>query len=55
MTSQVATVLDAEGELRWREWQTRGAESARRTARKMRTAMLLIAAVLVIWFTVLLA
>ena len=54
MTSSVATVLDADGELRWREWQARGAKSDRRTARRMWTVMLLIAAVLVIWLTVLL-
>jgi hypothetical protein len=55
MTSQVATVLDVEGDLRWREWQARGAEGDRRTARRMRTVVLLIAAVLVMWLTVLLA
>ena len=55
MTSQVATVLDPEGEFRWREWQARGAEGDRRTARRMRTVMLLIAAVLITWLTILLA
>jgi hypothetical protein len=55
MTSSIATVLDADGELRWRAWQARGAESDRRTARKMWTVMLLIAAVLVMWLTVLLS
>lgn len=55
MTSQVATVLDAEGDLRWRQWQARGAASDRRSARRMRTVMLLIAAVLIAWLTVLLA
>jgi hypothetical protein len=54
MTSSVATVLDAEGELRWREWQARGAESDRRTTRRMWTVMLLIAAVLITSLTVLL-
>ena len=54
MTSSVATVLDADGELRWREWQARGAKSDRRTARTMWAVMLLIAAVLVLWLTVLL-
>ncbi len=55
MTSQVATVLDPKGELRWREWQARGAEGDRRTATRMRAVMLLIAAVLIVWLTVLLA
>jgi hypothetical protein len=54
MTSSVATVPDADGELRWREWQARGAESDRRTARRMWTVMLLIAAVLVVGWTVVL-
>jgi hypothetical protein len=55
MTSQVVTVPDPEGDLRWREWQARGAAGERRTARRMRTIMLLTAAFLAIWLTVLLA
>ena len=55
MTSQVATVLDPEGDLRWEQWQARGAASDRRTARTMRTVMLLIAALVIVWLTVLLA
>ena len=54
MTRSVATVLDADAEVRWREWQARGAESDGRTARRMWTVMLLLAAGLVLWLTVLL-
>jgi hypothetical protein len=52
MTTQVAIVPDAEAEIRWRNWQARGAEEDRRTAKRMRGLMLLIAAVLVVWFVV---
>jgi hypothetical protein len=55
MTTQVSTVLDPEGDLRWGQWQARGAASDLRTAKKMRTVMLVIAALLVVWLTVLLA
>jgi hypothetical protein len=53
MTNQVAIVPDAE--LRWRKWQARGAEGDRRTAKRMRGLMILIAAGCVVWFVVLLA
>jgi len=43
MTTQVAIVPDAEAELRWRNWEARGVEGDRRTAKRMRVLMLLIA------------
>jgi hypothetical protein len=55
MTLHVATASDLEGDRRWREWQVRGAAGDRRTARRMRTIALLIAAFLAIWLAVLLA
>ena len=45
MTDLAATVADPEAELRWRNWQARGAEGDRRTAKRMRGLMILIAAV----------
>lgn len=55
MTNQVAAVLDLDAERRWQKWQADGAESDRRTARRMRTVMLLTAALLAFWLTVVLA
>jgi len=55
MTDQAAIVDDPEALLRWRNWQTRGAESDRRTAIRMRGLMMLIAAAFVVWFVVRLA
>jgi len=52
MTTQVATVPDAEADLRWQKWQARGIEGDRRTAKRMRQLMLLIAAALLAWFAV---
>ena len=52
MTIQAAVVPDVEADARWREWQARGAASDRRTAARMRTVMLLVAAALVVWFAV---
>jgi hypothetical protein len=43
MTIQVAVTPIAEAEIRWRNWQARGAEADRRTAKRMRGLMLLIA------------
>ena len=53
MTGHVATVVDVD--LQWQQWQARGAASDRVTARRMRTVMLLIAAVLIVWGTLLFA
>ena len=55
MTDQTAVLPDVDAEIRWRDWQARGAASDRRTATRMRKVMLLIVAVLVIWFLVQLA
>jgi hypothetical protein len=55
MTDQAATVADPEAELRWRKWQARGAEGDRRTAKRMRGLMILIAAAFLVWFVVQLA
>ena len=48
MTTQAAVVPDAE--TRWRDWQARGVESDRRTARTMRVVLLAIVAALLMWF-----
>jgi hypothetical protein len=45
-------ITDVEADIRWREWQARGAASDRRTAARMRTVMLLIVVALVVWFVV---
>ena len=52
MTDKVATIADPEAELRWRKWQARGAEGDRRTAKRMRGLLILIAAALFVWFVV---
>ena len=55
MTTQVAVVPDAEAEIRWQKWLTRGAEADRRTAKRMRGLLLLISVGLVVWSIVQLA
>ena len=52
MTIHTAVMSDVEGDVRWREWQARGAASDRRTAARMRSVMLLIIAALIVWFVV---
>jgi hypothetical protein len=52
MTNVVAAAAESEADIRWRDWQARGAESDRRTATRMRTLMLLIVAVFAVWFAV---
>jgi hypothetical protein len=52
MMEQAAMVADTEADVRWRNWQARGAAADRRTARRMRGWMLLIAAGLLVWFVV---
>jgi hypothetical protein len=52
MTSHTAVITDVEADIRWREWQARGAACDRRTAARMRTVMLLIVVALVVWFVV---
>ena len=55
MTDQAAIVADPEAELRWRNWKAQGADADRRTAKRMRGLMILIAAAFVVWFVVRLA
>jgi hypothetical protein len=52
MTGPGALVVDTEADIRWRDWQARGAEGDRRTARRMRGLMLVIVAGLLMWFVV---
>jgi hypothetical protein len=52
MTSHVAIISDTEAEIRWRDWQARGAASDRRTAARMRRLTLLIVAALAVWLVV---
>lgn len=52
MTIQTAVIGDVAADIRWREWQARGAASDRRTAVKMRVVMLLIIAALIAWFVI---
>jgi hypothetical protein len=55
MTTQLATVPESAADVRWREWQARGAENDRRTARRMRALMVVIVAAFVLWSVVELA
>jgi len=55
MTNQTAVIPVVEAEIRWRNWQARGAANSRRTATRMRTLLLLIVASLAVWFLVQLA
>ena len=55
MTDLVATRPDSEADIRWRNWQARGAENDRRTATRMRRLMLLIATAFAVWLFVQLA
>jgi hypothetical protein len=52
MTVQTAVFPDAEADIRWRDWQARGAASDQRTAARMRKLMLLVVAALIVWFVV---
>jgi hypothetical protein len=52
MTNLVASIAASDADIRWRNWQARGAESDRRTAARMRKLMLVIVAGLVIAFLV---
>lgn len=55
MTNHVALISATEADIRWRDWQARGAANDRRTAARMRTLMLLIVAALAAWLVVQLA
>jgi hypothetical protein len=50
--TQSAVIPDVEAEIRWRDWQARGAASDRRTAARMSKVMLLIVTALIVWFVV---
>ena len=52
MTIHTAVIPDADAEIRWRDWQARGAASDRRTAARMRIVLFLIVAALIVWFVV---
>jgi hypothetical protein len=52
MTIQSAVISDVDANIRWRDWQARGAAGDRRTAARMRNVMLLIAAALIARFFV---
>jgi hypothetical protein len=52
MIDQVGVIADAEAELRWRNWRARGAEDDRRTTKRMRVLMMLIAAGFLVWLVV---
>jgi hypothetical protein len=54
MTTDTAVIpeVDGDADLRWREWQARGAASDRREAARARIVMLLIAAAVGAWFVV---
>lgn len=44
-----AVIPDREADLRWRNWQARGAAHDRRTAVRMRYLMVVIVAALIVW------
>jgi hypothetical protein len=50
MANQTAVISVVEPEMRWRDWQARGAANDRRTATRMRLLLLLIVAALIVWF-----
>jgi len=52
MTNHTAVIPDVEADVRWRDWQARGAASDRRTAARMRKVMLLVVTALMVWFVV---
>ena len=52
MTIHTAVIPDVDADIRWRDWQARGAASDRRTAARMRTVLFLIVAALIVWFVV---
>ena len=52
MTIQTAVIPDVEADIRWRDWQARGAARDRRTAARMRKVMLLVVVALIVWLVV---
>jgi hypothetical protein len=49
MTNHTAAIPDPAADIRWREWQARGAASDRRMAVRMRGLMFVLAAGLLTW------
>ena len=49
MTTYTAALPDADADIRWRDWQARGAEGDRRRAAIMGRLMVLIAIALTVW------
>ena len=49
MTTQAAVISDVDLDIRWREWQARGAASDRQTASRMRILVLVIGVLLAVW------
>jgi len=52
MTNLVATLPDSDADLRWRNWQARGAKTDRRMATRMRRVVIVLATGLAVWFVV---
>jgi hypothetical protein len=52
MTSYTAVIPDVEADIRWRDWQARGAASDRRAAARLRNVTMLIVAALIVWIVV---
>lgn len=52
MTTHTAAIPDVDADVRWREWQARGAASDRRTAARMRIVMMFVVAASIIWLLV---
>jgi hypothetical protein len=52
MTAHTAVVPDVDADIRWRDWQARGAASDRRSAASMRKVMMAVVAILIAWFVV---
>jgi hypothetical protein len=48
--THTAVIPDLDADIRWRDWQARGAASDRRTAARMRMVVLLVVAALIAWF-----
>ena len=52
MTNHTAVLPDVDAEVRWRDWQARGAASDRRAAARLRNVTMLIVAALIVWIVV---
>lgn len=52
ITSHSAVLPDADADIRWRDWQARGAASDRQSASRMRMVFVLAVAAVIVWFVV---